>query len=139
MAKQNEFVNYLLELLQTFGNVSARAMFGGYGIYKDALIFGLVIDDTFYLKVDDGNRGEFEERGLEPFLYESKNSAKQISLGYYQCPEDALESAGLMVEWARSGYGAALRAVAKKHAVKRGVAKMDMTSAALKRATRGKK
>lgn len=139
MAKQNEFVNYLLELLQTFGNVSARAMFGGYGIYKDALIFGLVIDDTFYLKVDDGNRGEFEERGLEPFLYESKNSAKQISLGYYQCPEDALESAGLMVEWARSGYGAALRAAAKKHAVKRGVAKMDMTSAALKRATRGKK
>ena len=139
MAKQNEFVNYLLELLQTFGNVSTRAMFGGYGIYKDGLIFGLVIDDTFYLKVDDGNRGEFEARGLEPFLYESKNKDKQISLGYYQCPEDALESAGLMVDWAKSGYGAALRAAAKKHAVKRGVTKMDVVPAALKRATRGKK
>ena len=139
MAKQNEFVNYLLELLQTFGNVSARAMFGGYGIYKDGLILGLVIDDTFYLKVDDGNRGEFEARGLEPFLYESKNKDKQISLGYYQCPEDALESAGLMVDWAKSGYGAALRAAAKKHAVKRGVTKMDVVPAALKRATRGKK
>jgi DNA transformation protein and related proteins len=139
VAKQNEFVNYLLELLQAFGNVSARAMFGGYGIYKDGLIFGLVIDDAFYLKVDDVNRGEFEARGLAPFLYESKNREKQISLGYYQCPEDALESAGLMVEWAKSGYGAALRAAAKKHAGKRTVAKLDVTPVHRKKVVRPKK
>ena len=114
MARQNEFVNYLLELLQAFGNVSAKALFGGHGIYRDGLIFGVVIDDTFYLKADEINRGQFDARGLAPFVYESKSKGKQVSLGYYQCPADALESAVLMAEWAGSGYGAALRAAARK-------------------------
>ena len=114
MVRQNEFVNYLLELLPAFGNVSAKALFGGHGIYRDGLIFGVVIDDTFYLKADEINRGQFDARGLAPFVYESKSKGKQVSLGYYQCPADALESPVLMAEWAGSGYGAALRAAAKK-------------------------
>ncbi len=114
MARQNEFVDYLLELLRPFGNVSSRAMFGGHGIYRDGLIFGIVIDDTFYLKADDVNRAEFDDRGLGPFIYESKSKGQQVSLGYYQCPEDALESAALMLDWAKSGYAAALRAAARK-------------------------
>lgn len=89
-------------------------MFGGHGVYKDGLIFGLVIDDAFYLKVDEHNRNEFDARGLLPFVYESKSKGKQVSLGYHQCPEDALESSALMVDWAKSGYGAALRAAARK-------------------------
>jgi DNA transformation protein and related proteins len=119
VAKKNEFVNYLLELLHPFGNVAAKAMFGGHGIYKDGLIFGLVIDDAFYLKADEINRREFAARGLLPFLYESKNKNMQVSLGYHQCPEDALESSALMVDWAKSGYGAALRAAAKKASKKK--------------------
>lgn len=114
MATKNEFVNYLLELLAPVGGITSRAMFGGHGIYKDGLIFGVVIDDGFYLKVDDVNRREFEARGLTPFIYEMKKTGKSISLGYYQCPEDALESAALMCDWAKSGVAASLRAAAKK-------------------------
>lgn len=114
MPKRNEFVDYLLELLKPFGQVTARAMFGGYGIYKEGLIFGLVIDDGFYLKVDDINRESFEERGLRPFVYQSKSKGMEVSLGYYPCPEEALESPALMQEWARSGYAAALRKAAMK-------------------------
>ncbi len=33
MKKSNEFIEYLLELLQGVGEVKARAMFGGYGLY----------------------------------------------------------------------------------------------------------
>ena len=138
MARQNEFVNYLLELLAPFGNVSARAMFGGHGVYRDGLIFGLVIDDAFYLKADDINRHEFDERGLLPFVYESKSKGKQVSLGYYQCSEDALESAALMVDWAKSGYGAALRAAARKQGVNKRVSKSSMESAVARRAPRHK-
>jgi len=118
MARQNEFVDYLLELLRSFGHVTSRAMFGGHGIYKDGLIFGLVIDEAFYLKVDDVNRGEFDERGLRPFVYHSKSKGKEVSLGYYQCPEEALESAAVMQDWARSGYAAALRAASRKKGAK---------------------
>ena len=114
MAKQNEFVDYLLELLTPLGSVTSRAMFGGHGIYKDGLIFGIVIDDAFYLKADGASRHEFDARGLKPFLYESKNKAKVVAMSYYQCPEEALESAALMREWANLGLAAALRAAAKK-------------------------
>ena len=114
MPKRNEYVEFLLEQLQPFGPVSARAMFGGHGIYKDGAIFGIVADDTFYLKVDDVNRGEFEARKLSPFTYESTTRGTQLSMNYYQCPADALESPALMLEWARSGYAAALRAAARK-------------------------
>lgn len=114
MAKKNEFVDYLLELLAPLGGVSSRTMFGGHGIYRDGLIFGIVIDDALYLKTDDVNRNEFDARGLKPFLYESKNQAKVVAMSYYQCPEEALDSPALMREWANRGVAAALRAAAKK-------------------------
>lgn len=94
-------------------------MFGGHGIYRDGLIFGIVFDDAFYLKTDAVNRGEFEQRGLGPLVYESKSKGMSLSLGYYQCPEDALESAGLMRDWAKSGYAAALRSTALEAAAKK--------------------
>ena len=138
MARQKEFVNYLLELLQPLGNVTAKAMFGGHGIYKDGLILGIVFDDTLYLKADDVSRGEFDERGLRPFVFESKARGKQASIGYYQCPEDALESAVLMVEWAKTAYGAALRATAKKKGVNKRATEASAKTVAARRHAPGK-
>jgi TfoX/Sxy family transcriptional regulator of competence genes/protein-L-isoaspartate O-methyltransferase len=106
--KQSEFVSYLLELLAPIGAVSARAMFGGFGIYHDGVMFGLVADDTLYLKVDKENRQEFVDEGAEAFVYEGKG--KSISMSYFRCPEAALDSPAAMLPWARSSIGAALRA-----------------------------
>ena len=119
MARQNEFVNYLLELLRPFGDVSSRAMFGGHGIYKEGLIFGIVIDDAFYLKADDLNRGDFEAEGLRPYIFQPKAGGKPVPMSYYPCPEDALENPALMLDWAKRGYAAALRKAAGKTAVRR--------------------
>jgi len=55
MASKSEFVKYLLELLEPFENVTSKSMFGGYGIFKDGLMFALVADDTLYIKTDDFN------------------------------------------------------------------------------------
>lgn len=38
MVHSNEFIEYLVELLQQTGEVKARAMFGGYGIYLHDII-----------------------------------------------------------------------------------------------------
>ncbi|MEM7128063.1 MAG: TfoX/Sxy family protein [Chloroflexota bacterium] len=119
MGAENDFVAYLLELLEDYPDVSAKRMFGGYGIFRDGLMFGLVADSILYLKVDDQNRHEFETRSLEPFTYEGKGKPMQMS--YYQAPEEALDSAEEMLTWAESGYGAALRA--KKTKVKKPKAK----------------
>lgn len=104
----NEFVSHVLEMLEPLGPVSARRMFGGYGIYLDRSMFALVADDTLYLKVDDRSRGEFEAAGLEPFRYTKKGKSFQMS--YHAAPEDALEDAELLREWARKAVDAAFRA-----------------------------
>jgi len=46
----SEFVVYLKEVFEQLGPIRARKMFGGYGIYHDGVMFGLVADDTLYLK-----------------------------------------------------------------------------------------
>ena len=48
MPKRSEFVDYLVENLQSLGVVRARAMFGGFGIYLNDLMFGLVADDELF-------------------------------------------------------------------------------------------
>ena len=103
-----EFISYLVELLAPFGNVRAKRMFGGYGIFKDELMFGLVADETFYLKADDVDRTDFEARGLERFVYYKKG--KPMYLSYYQAPEEALDNSGDMLAWAEKSFAAAIRA-----------------------------
>jgi DNA transformation protein and related proteins len=112
MARTNEFVDHLVDLLSPLGGIRARAMFGGFGIFREHLMFGLVVDNVFYLKVDDTNRSEFEKQGLEPFVHEAKGRTTVMS--YYQCPEDAIGDGEELREWATAAFQAAERAAAGK-------------------------
>ncbi len=112
MAKSNEFINYLLELLEPFDGVTSKAMFGGYGIYKDGTMFGLVSEDILYFKVDDFNRFEFERLNLGPFIY--TKGKKPMAMSYYQVPPEALDNSDDMIRWAQLGFEAALRNKKKK-------------------------
>ncbi len=106
--KISEFVTHVVDMLEPLGPVSAKRMFGGYGIYLDGMMFALVADDTLYLKVDDESRSEFAAAGLEPFRYSKKGKTYEMS--YHAAPEDALEDAELLREWARKAVDAAMRA-----------------------------
>ncbi len=49
--KRSGFVEYLVhDLLADMRGVSARAMFGGWGIYKEGIMFGLVDEDELFLR-----------------------------------------------------------------------------------------
>jgi DNA transformation protein len=91
VAAQSEFVDYLVELLEPLGSIHAKPMFGGFGIFRHDLMFGLVSEDTLYLKVDDNNRPDFEVRGLAPFTYRHKD--KQVAMSYYQAPNEIMDDA----------------------------------------------
>jgi len=67
MAVSDEFINYVIDQLAGWGEVTARRMFGGAGLYCDGKMFGLVADDVAYLKVDDSNREDFVKAGASPF------------------------------------------------------------------------
>ena len=106
------FVSYVMELLAPFGNVRARRMFGGHGIFRDELMFGIIADETLYLKADDENKANFEARGLERFVYYKKG--KPMYLSYYQAPEEALDNSGDMLAWAQKSFAAAVRSRKRK-------------------------
>ena len=50
MASNIDFVQYIADQCAGAGEITYRKMFGDYGIYCDAKIFGLICDDCFYLK-----------------------------------------------------------------------------------------
>ena len=107
MARGSEFVDFVLESLQPLRGVSARRMFGGWGIYKDGVMFALIAYDQLYLKVDDGNRPGFEAAGLQPFTYAGKG--RPIEMSYREAPSDGFDDPEILCDWARGSYAAALR------------------------------
>lgn len=67
MGISEEFVDYVVEQLAGWGEVSVRRMFGGAGLYREGTMFAVVADDVAYLKVDNTNRDDFVRAGSAPF------------------------------------------------------------------------
>lgn len=109
---EKEFTTYIVDLMQSIGPVNAKAMFGGYGIFLDGLMFGLIADNVLYLKVDKETENDFNVLGLEPFTYNKKG--KEFKMSYYQAPEEVLENSEQMNLWAAKAYRTALRGASKK-------------------------
>lgn len=110
----SDFVEYVLELLGPLKNVRSRKMFGGYGIFKQDIMFGLVADEVLYLKVDQETIPDYKAQGLGPFVYEKKG--KKMAMSYYQALEDSMDSSSELCAWAEKAYRAALRTKQKNPA-----------------------
>ena len=113
MPKRTDFTDWAEDQLSPLGLIRIKSMFGGFGVYADDLFFGIIDDDVLYFKVDDLNRARFVEAGSEIFRYPMKDGA-MMELSYYQAPETALDDQAELLEWARLGLDAALRARARK-------------------------
>lgn len=98
-------------MLAPLGDVRARRMFGGHGIYLDGLMFALIADEVLYFRADDRNRPSYEALGLQPF---KPFDDKPMRMPYYPPPESAMDDTGELLAWARPAFEAALRAGAKK-------------------------
>lgn len=108
MTVSADYLQYVLDQLQALGGVSSRRMFGGAGLYCDELFFGLISDDTLYLRVDDSNRGDFTTRGAGPFRPYADRP--ELSMSYFEAPADVLDDARQLAEWARRSIAVAQRA-----------------------------
>jgi DNA transformation protein and related proteins len=98
------------DLFSEFGRIALRRMFGGEGIYADDLMFGLVVEDRIYFKVDDTTRATYAGEQCEPFTY--MKEGKRTSLSYYAIPDRLYDEPEELAEWARRAYAVA-RAKAK--------------------------
>lgn len=99
MARSSEFLEFVSEQMSGLGRVRARAMFGGYGIYRDDAMFAIIIEDQLYLKTNAANRAQFEARGLKPFVY--TRGRKTVEMSYFEAPAEVLEEPEAMRSWAR--------------------------------------
>ena len=116
MSASEGFQEFLKDQLAGFGPVAIRRMFGGAGVYADDVMFGLIADDTLYLKVDGTTVPAFEAEVMRAFTYTAKGG-KPISMSYWEVLPRLLEDPDELAEWARTAY--AIACVAKKPARKK--------------------
>jgi DNA transformation protein len=108
----NEFTAYLQDQLRAWGPVSFRRMFGGHGLYRGDIMFGLVLREALFLRADAANRDAFAAAGMSPFRYDRQG--KSVALAFYEVPADLLEEPEALAPWADTAYAAALRVAAAK-------------------------
>jgi DNA transformation protein len=110
MRVSDGFKSFVLDQLDELGEVTPRSMFGGVGLYRAGVFFGILAADVLYLKVDDANRPDYERAGAKPFKpYPNRPGTMQ----YYAVPLDVLESAPELIAWARRAVAAGVRAVSE--------------------------
>ena len=119
----SEFIGFLQELLEKWGEVTARRMFGGHGLYHEGLMFAIVMNQHLYLKADAQNPPEFEALGLTPFTFAMKG--RPVALFYWSAPDAIFDEPAEAVRWAQSAWDAALRGhVAKAQAREKAKARL---------------
>lgn len=121
---QSSFAAYVAEIMSPLGEVTTRAMFGGYNVAIDGLTFGLIVNGVLYLKADDVNRPAFDKAGLRAFTYHAKGG-KKTAMSYFEAP-DCIDDWEALEPWADGALAAAKRAkvsAPKKAPAKKGTAK----------------
>jgi DNA transformation protein len=109
----DSFAEFLREQLVPLGHLTMRRMFGKTGVFCNGLMFGMVTDDTLYVRVDDHNREVFKEaESAPPLNYEKKG--RTIDLSFWRVPERLLDEPDELVMWARIALAAARRVAAKR-------------------------
>jgi DNA transformation protein len=113
MIASNSFAEFLREQLTPMGRVTMRRMFGKTGVFCNGLMFGMMTDNTLYVRVDEHNRTIFKEaESAPPLNYEKKGQT--IDLSFWRVPERLLDEPGELIVWARAALAAAQRVAAER-------------------------
>jgi DNA transformation protein len=110
MPVSQEYLDYVLDQLKVVGQVTARRMFGGAGLYLGGAFFALVADDVLYFKVNDSNKADYVAAGMEPFRPYGSGS---YAMSYYEVPADVLEDEDRIEDWAKKSLATAVRKKSK--------------------------
>lgn len=100
------FVEYVLDLLSCHKGIAVRAMFGGHGVYKDGIIFAIIIESELYFKVGPSNINDYKQKDSCPFTYQGKD--KQVSMPYWKVPEHIMEDQDMLDEWMQKSVKASI-------------------------------
>ena len=94
--KHDGFRDFALDQLADLRGVSARAMFGGYGLYRKTRFFGIIHKGRLYFKVTALTLPCYKEQGMKPF----RPNTKQTLKSFYEVPIGIIEDAEVLTQWA---------------------------------------
>ena len=98
MKNQGFYEFVMTEVFTEDMGVVGRKMFGGYGLYKDGVCFGLIDFGKLYFKVGESNKTDYERNNSAPFPFPMKNG-KMTTLSYWEVPADILEDKKELPAW----------------------------------------
>ena len=100
-------------------------MFGDAGLYADGVMFGLIVDEVIYLKMDEALKPDLAGAGSRPWIYTQRRGPKAgipQETSYWSVPEPALDDPEEACAWGLRSLAAA-RAIKAAKPVRRGRAK----------------
>lgn len=66
MACNQDFIQYVIDQCSGSGEISVKKMMGDYCAYCDGILFGLICDNNFFVKVTEPGRAVLKEVILRP-------------------------------------------------------------------------
>jgi len=94
MSEAAAVLAFAVDLFSDIGQVQARRMFGGAGLYAGGVMFGLIDDDVIFLKVDEALRADLAAAGARSWIYTERKGPKAgipQETSYWSLPESALD------------------------------------------------
>lgn len=89
--------------LSPLGDVTAKKMFGGHGVFCEGVMFALIDSGgTMHLRADESTQARFAEAG----------STKHGRMPYWSVPASVLDSEDEMLNWAKQSLDVARAAKA---------------------------
>jgi DNA transformation protein len=105
--------DFLLDIFASFGPVTLRRMFSGFGISVDGVNFAMALRAGLILRADELTIPRFEAEGGKPFQYTTSKKTVTVA-SYWHVPERLYDDPDEFAEWAKAALAAAQRAALKK-------------------------
>lgn len=113
MKRDSEYKDYIVEdVLGHIAGISVRGMFGGWGIYLNKVIVGIIAEGELYLKADPEIVLKYKKAGCYPFSYD--RNGKIIEMAYMSVPLETLENQDLIKERIDESYDISLKSKKKQ-------------------------
>ncbi|MBS0535774.1 MAG: TfoX/Sxy family protein [Proteobacteria bacterium] len=110
----------LAEFFSSYGPVSVKRMFSGFGVYAEDVCFAVFLRGELFLKADPASVARFEAEGSSPFSYSQKKSGKVVRVdSWWRLPARLYDEPDELAEWTRAAVAVAHAASVKKKSRKR--------------------
>lgn len=105
----------LAEFFSSYGPVSVKRMFSGFGVYAQDVCFAVFLRGELFLKADPSSVSRFEAEGSTPFSYSQTRSGKTILVNsWWRLPARLYDEPDELADWTRAAVAVAHAAKIKK-------------------------